>query len=302
MSKDDKFLQFPISALRLDQRPTDVAQATAHGRLVEILGYCIVDVGKNYIARHDDDEAEEMIEESPWKPSGKMTAHQRVVLCGMSILNVMFTDPSSRVQPKSYSDDHSVINRLSNGSKILRLRTDLYWNYRDSKNDWTWREFSILCAVYAGIGAKPSARLSYEYISALAAGYSRIHEMPHKLKMPMHIVRHTVRKLESRGLFKSLCANGRHTHYSHSLNLAELAESLIQREQAKLQSEKSKALESLRQRMADLKPKPSKKPLKPKTDAKRQASHSQGNGKPGEYNTELARQEVLRALESQNDN
>jgi hypothetical protein len=97
------------------------------------------------------------------------------------------------------------------------------------------------------------ARLSYEYIGALAAGYSRIADLPHNLVTPMHKVRHTVRKLESRGLLFSLCANGRHTSYSHSLDHQELADAIVFKETERQQSPKSKALESLRQRLSKMK-------------------------------------------------
>jgi hypothetical protein len=253
MSKSDKFFQFPVSALRMRQCPTAVDEIEAKQRLREILGFCIVEVGRGYIEGHDEGEVDDVVERSPWKPSGSTTKYQDAVLCGMAVLNVGFNDPSTTILPNAYKAEHKVIDGLSSGSKILRLRTDLYWDYCDGKNDWTWREFSILCAVYAGIGAKPLARLSYEYIGALAAGYSRIADLPHNLVTPMHKVRHTVRKLESRGLLFSLCANGRHTSYSHSLDHQELADAIVFKETERQQSPKSKALESLRQRLSKMK-------------------------------------------------
>jgi hypothetical protein len=298
MSRDDKFFQFPVAALRLDASPLDVDRNQAVERLDEIQGYCIVDVGKNFIAKHDEEEVDRIIDNSAWTPDGKLTAHQKDVLCGMAVLDVSFKDAEAKVHKFSFADEYKLIDRLSGGSKILRLRTDLYWSYRDNKNDWTWREFSILCGIYAGIGAKPSAQLSYQYIGALAAGYSRLADLPSQYAMPMHVVRHTVRKLESRSFVRSLCANGRHTHYSKSQNITELAESLFIREKQKIQSEKAAALESLRQRMAGLKPKPSKKPPKPAGDVKREMSHPGSNGKSlnSEHATELRRQEIINAL------
>ncbi len=309
MSKSDKFFQFPVSALRMNCNPLDVEWLRAKTRLNAILNYCIVEVGRSHIQKGDEDAIERTIEDSRWTPAGTLTKHQRAVIVGLAVLNVSFENDDASVSRNECADDHKVIESSASGSKILRIRADLFWNYWKQENDWTWREFSICCGLYAGIGAKPSAQLSYQYISALAAGYSRIADMPEHYGMPMHIVRHTVRKLEGRSLVYSLCANGRHTHYSKSLDHSTLASQLVLKETKRLQTEKSKALESLRQQMADLKPKPTNKPPKPQGRDSQRISHSQSNGKPhngthvsDERQTEIARQEVLRALGGQNDN
>jgi hypothetical protein len=111
---------------------------------------------------------------------------------------------------------HESINQLNGGNMFVRLRHDIFWSV--NRSEMSWREWSILCGVYAMLGSRPMVKLSYETLNALALGYNGKQTIPfndftnHKLTDRQ--TQTTVHRLKSRGLFSRASANLRNYYYS----------------------------------------------------------------------------------------
>lgn len=258
MSKNDKYFQFPIAALRtIGTRKKkscllNVDRDEANKNLDSIIEFCVVDAGRKFVARHNSDAVENMIrrqvESCGYKLDG--SEHAMHVVVGLDVCGVQHG--SASITRTTYFDRCHWIQGLSS-SKQVRLRADLLWDYRASKNDWTWREFAILCGVYAGIGRHSSQRLSFEYIGALASGYSRLQDAKQNVELPArHLIRYTVQALERRGLFTSLSPNRRHVYYSNNLDVSGLSKVLVDRKLASAKTQRQAAQQELENRIKEI--------------------------------------------------
>ena len=234
MSKDDKFFQFPISALQLGKPLEEVTSEDAMSRLKEILAYSVVEAGIKFLKSKDSAAVEAVLDRSSVRfPYRKLTVHEKHVILGMDVCNV--TISGGYVQKETYLEESNSIRQLVGGGKQLRLRTDIFWQYHrtieEGTKDIEWRDFATLCAVNAGIGAHHSSQLSFDYIGCMSIGYSSLANATSAGRRDLiplrHKTRYTVRSLSRRGWFVYLSPNGRHNFYSNSLNESELAKYMI---------------------------------------------------------------------------
>lgn len=234
MSKDDAYCQFPISLLQAGVPLDKVSRNQKYSLINDIVSISAYEAGRKAIENGniDDDRIEdEFLEFDIDDP----TDDQRYQVAGDITLGLIIREPS---------EEFSLIKKLERpgGKKLARIKLNLALEARDSDH-WTWRDFAILCGVYAGIGARKQSQLSFEYIGILASGYSSKDNLLaySKIKAPSrHIVRYSVRKLAARNLFAYACPDVRHNYYANSCSSEGLQERLI--EEAKRNIEKSKGV------------------------------------------------------------
>ncbi len=246
MSQSDKFFQFPVSALQTSKLLTDVDDEEMSRRCYDIISYGLISVGMKL----DQEERTSLAENHPEYEVG-LEDWQAAVMAGASVLEIGVTGATS----ESRFEKFRRINMQATGSKFLRLRKDILFEFAELTNGMHWREFSILCGVLCGIGAHQHVRLSYDYITVLAAGYSSSAQAT-KAKAKLvdrHVVRYTVHKLVDRGLFAMVAPNRRHNVYSVALNMKALADQLVSRAAKQLQRDSTTASLSVQSRIAELK-------------------------------------------------
>jgi hypothetical protein len=130
---------------------------------------------------------------------------------------------------------------------LVRIRADLWWKtFTPAQFDHplSLREFSVLCAVYAGIGSKPYAKLTHMRIRRLASGcperddkrYLSMACDPSSGYITARMVRTTLDVLEANGFFAKFTYNRGECFYSHKLTRAKLEEMVEKRKLRKLQT------------------------------------------------------------------
>ncbi len=235
MSKFNKYFQFPIAALRLDKPIDQVTQKEQETRLRQIVDFCIIEVGRAVVSRDREEVVREICERYLTQQSLSVDVtdlDQRIWICGAATLKVKVETGLTNAHMESWN----AINELatSGGKKQVRLRADFLWEGIEGK--WDWRTLATLCAVYSGIGSAPMVRLSFNYISILALGFSSKSELLAKkqssLLLPLHKTRWTVNALFDRGLFAKASPNRRHMWYSNSMDLLGLANALVKQKRS----------------------------------------------------------------------
>lgn len=153
----------------------------------------------------------------------------------------------------------SLVGRF--GHSRVSINTTYFWECNESYATLDWREFSILCGVYAAIGRDPAKCIKYDRIAAMAAGFSSERELDAANKefgwkvktYTRKQVRDTVAKLERRNFFLTASPDGRRKYYTTQLRPFErLAAYLVKaaREREKRnaelsQSERTKYIQQL---------------------------------------------------------
>jgi hypothetical protein len=227
--RDGKYFQFPIRALRVGCRLDTVTRQQAFQVFDDAIEYAAwqlaIDLKPDdeerldvladaYLARHDADDADD--------------ADVRAVAAACEVLGIK---PSrlSKKTVRQFRDSWQTIQRIPGAGLLVRVRSDLMWEFRDS---WAFRDAAILCGVYAGIGDATYRQLTYERIQILALGYASGAELKqHSARLPMiseRMMAYWLGKLERRGLFQCATPNGKFKFYSHRLSESEMVEVLAQ--------------------------------------------------------------------------
>jgi len=246
MSKDDNYFQFPVTALQMNKLLGDVTDEELSVRCYDVISYSLISTGMKF-------REEDRIGLAQKHPEYKedLEDWQVAVMAGAWKIGVSVTGATL----VSRFEKFRRINTHPASTKFLRLRKELMFEFAELTNGMHWREFSILCGVLAGIGAHQHARLSYDYITVLAAGYSSIAQAK-KAKAKLadrHVIRYTVHKLVERGLFAMVALNKRHNVYSVALNMSALADQLVARASKQIQRDTTTASMSVQARIAELK-------------------------------------------------
>jgi len=117
----------------------------------------------------------------------------------------------------------------------VRIRSELVFEARD-KNGISYREFSILCAIYSCIGAKKyPVRITREQIQRRMLGYKTQSVMQAEIgkridgakPLTTRQINYTLDRLDERQFFARARANKRQTYYSHRLSQEQLEEKLV---------------------------------------------------------------------------
>jgi hypothetical protein len=232
VSKDSTYFQFPLPCL-------------AYGgpdhkeRLRAVIDWCIVDRANTLQAKHTKTELKTMVKEisNSSLPGGfdqnslehlaNVTARKTLCVCG--------GNTHSTIQTAAAVNSFLTGVAVKHGrSPNVRVRNDLLWDC--IKGDMAWRDFSVLCAVYAVIGAKEyPVIITRQRIIAGALGYKSASLMTPELLLerkdgaqPLteNQVRRTLDELERRSLFTRMQASKRKVYFSNRMTRAEMAEQI----------------------------------------------------------------------------
>lgn len=225
MGTEDVYFQFPIRALNMGKKIDKVTEDEAHSRHQQIIDYCLVDYGtKNSVKagrEHANQVASNRIANQgityKYNPKKPLTVPQQAaVFLAADRLRVVWPT-GIEVDLSSIYELHSFINGFKGGNMQVRLRRDLFWDLNEKKLDW--RDWTILCGIYAMLGGHPlKVRICYSQINALALGFNSVTQIGGKLKeltLTPRQTQITVDKLNRRNLFSKYSINGRHNWYSH---------------------------------------------------------------------------------------
>ena len=214
MAQEDAYYQFPIRALNMGKKIDKATQDEALNRWVEICHYCLVDYGKVNFAKAGEDHGYEVARwysesEGCQTSCNPHTRKNAEVLFAAERLKVrLHSDPAVSIKA------HRIIQDLSGGNMHVRLRRDIFWDI----TGMGWREWSILCGIYAMLGNRTKVQLCYKQINALSLGFNSVTQIGSKLKeltLTPRQTQITVDALARRNLFSKFSINGRHKWYSH---------------------------------------------------------------------------------------
>ncbi len=231
--RDGGFLQFPLCALRFEPHEE---------QLDAIINYATVLAGRG-IARQLGAEGRNQQERAlrdEGLPTGmKMAAPLHFEACiGARLLQL--TIPWTPVVVKSYEvldqfarDTHGACGK----GPLVRMRCGFVFDARGGKI--SYREFSVLCAIYSVIGSKPNpVRITARTIAIRSRGFRSIddwrlngdHQKP---LLSDRQIRHTAVGLHQRGFFAMATPGRRATYYSHRLTQRALEDALVRGEKRK---------------------------------------------------------------------
>lgn len=245
MSKDENeknYFQFPIAFLHHDKRLEDVSHEEKRQRLNEIQMHSVAYLAGTY---DEDDEADR-------KRAERIEDMQDIICEGWDHAAILLAADTLGVrvtqlgQIETYDPDF--------GRKQVRLRADIFRDYqRYSK--MSWREFAVLCSIYAAIGNKEMVPLSYDRIRSMAMGFTGTTEWKNlqsddDKRLTWRKTQLTVGRLEERGCFVRASPNKKHNYYSHSLDTDELMEKVAEQEiKKKVRVQRAKRDRDLRERI-----------------------------------------------------
>ena len=228
-----KYFQFPLCGMAYG--------ADFKTRLRDIVGYCCVHVGEVLGSRMTLDVRLMKAEEASLIGDDSICFNEEndkeiAVLIGAAELDIKFRDVNSFVNRWSKIDAYKTTFEIMNGRDAdVRIATELLTEtFRDA--GLTYREFSVLCAIYSCIGIKNyPVRITRSQIQCRQLGYKTQAIMKEELHMredgatPLTLrqINYTVDALHERNFFSRARANKRETYYSHRLTKDELHKKLI---------------------------------------------------------------------------
>lgn len=229
----DTYFQFPLCLLAYGKG--------VHTRLNDLVSFCCVETGKIIAKQNPQEEclieADEKASQMGCKFKGYARENKKQVaaLLGADLLKVQFSDVEIIVDEWERMDVHRFHFEKVHGCDVkVRISTVFLW---DTKNSgMSYREFSVLCAIYSCIGSKNHpVRITREMIQSRQLGYKshRIKEMELSKRLdgsqPLshRQIGYTVDALHERGFFSRARANKRQTYYSNKLTHNEMEERLL---------------------------------------------------------------------------
>lgn len=260
MSRDDSFFQFPVAAIYTGKHPDHVTDDEQHRYVQRIINYCLHSLAESANDR-DVGEVEETAVgycERMGLPRPKSRAHQRAYHAAVT-LDINF--PSASILDLLPRDYNEIASRAY-GNKQVRIRSDLLWSANN--HEFSWREFSILCGVLAGVGAKPFHRLSFDYIATMSYGVSNFGERGQLIgddcQLTRRQVRYTIEKLDRRNIFRRASPDGRRMYYTVRMAQDELMNALAKSLAAKCKPKGSQrsATEAIRRVASQMAPRGTK--------------------------------------------
>ena len=222
MAKEDVYFQFPIRALNMGKNIDEVTEDEALIRWHQILDYCLVDFGtKNSVKAGSDHVAQvasDYIENNGLSCLGNRSEiEESLVFFAADRLGITWSKGVA-VNVSHIYKNHGIINQQTGGNMQVRLRTDIFWDLNKKKLDW--RDWTILCGIYAMLGGHPSkVQICYSQINALALGFDSVKSIGKQRLSQLRIsdrkTQITTDKLKRRLLFSKASINYRHLWYSH---------------------------------------------------------------------------------------
>jgi len=229
----ENYLQFPLCALAYG--------AEVKPRLENLIGYGFVEAGHVLLNRLTGDVRALKIDELsrlPKLPTGtnlKKDDHVAALL-GSRQIGITFGYMPGVMEEwqtlRSFRWDYEKVNERD---VEVRIAKDLVFETRDNRG-MSYREFSVLAALYSSIGAKKyPVRITRDRIQCRQLGYKSPAimqvELPKRTDgakpLSLHQINYTLNALHERRFFARARANERQTFYSHRMTQEQLEEALI---------------------------------------------------------------------------
>lgn len=159
------------------------------------------------------------------------------ILKGMKRLNLFRGDmPSMVAQADAVQCFLNNMQNIHGKHAYVAMREDFVWE-QIKKSGLSWREFSVLAAVYSFIGKRKCAYITRSVIQHRALGYKTAAmmqaEMPSRkdgdTAMTIRQINYTLDRLHERKLFARVRKDPWHTFYSNRLDDGELETKLLGR-------------------------------------------------------------------------
>jgi hypothetical protein len=104
---------------------------------------------------------------------------------------------------------------------LVRIRADIFDDALSG--EFKFRDFTVLCGVYAVLGGKQYAKISRERITAAAMGFKSAGIVtPDCVPLTTQQLRDSLDRLETSGMITRFCPNRRHAYYSNRLSVESL--------------------------------------------------------------------------------
>lgn len=236
----EHYFQFPISALSFGLNKESGWYALLDWAcweygikvLVNTPDHIVIAEVNAYLAQHKECSA-----------NPKLPAHRALVL-GLARLHVR---ASGTIHKRLENAQEVRTHCAAAPYPLVRIRADIWWKAftpESSDAPISFREFVVLCAVYAGIGSKPYAKLSHKYLRCLASGFPKWKDFISKQKessskslfLSARQIRTTLDALEANGFFAKFTYNRGECFYSHKLKRSELVTMIEKRKLRKLET------------------------------------------------------------------
>jgi hypothetical protein len=209
-------------------------------RMHYVTAWCAFEVGREMYGSMDNEQTNDKIAQIPEEklPSGfnrAYTDHERLVL-GMSSLRMQ--GGSANHMAKQAAEVQQFINERAakyGKDSWTSLKSELVWEIINNSGI-SWREFSVLAAIYSFVGKRESAYITRSVIQQRALGYKTAAmmkaEMKHRqdgIKKPMTNAQtnYTLDRLHERRFFARVRRDHWHTYYSTRLTQEELEAKLL---------------------------------------------------------------------------
>ena len=229
----EHYIQFPLCALAYgaEMRP----------RLEALIGYGCVGAGHVLLNRLTGDVRALKIAELsrlPKLPTGTnlKKADHVAALLGEHQIKIQIHDLPTLVKRWDDLRTFRYSYEVSHGRDVeVRVEKKLVFETRDNQG-MSYREFSVLAALYSSIGAKGyPVRVTRDRIQCRQLGYKSpaimATELPKRTDgakpLSLHQINHTLNALHERRFFARARANERQTFYSHRMSQAQLEQALI---------------------------------------------------------------------------
>lgn len=236
----ENYFQFPISALSFGM--------FRESRWNDVLHLACWDYGRKAIEKTPHSvvttEVEQYLVKHPECTGNSKLSDHRELLFGCSRLHVVkFGSIHNALSDARQVRDHCAATPYP----LVRIRTDLWWKTFTPESDSapiSFREFAVLCAVYAGIGSKPYSKLSHKYLRIRAAGYVTWEDFirnqkltsPNSIFLSARQIRTTLDALEANHFFAKFTYNRGECFYSNKSTHSELSSMIEKRKLRKLET------------------------------------------------------------------
>lgn len=229
MTSSKKFFRFPLRCLKLDK---SLHEVTEKDRLV-VLSRCLnlhlhhamkkIDPEGDHIAEAADEEAAE----NDYTTTNSEWSDDEIRLLYASKLSGV--RHGQKHLPTLLRQIEKAVAEFGSGSFVV-VPAELFW---EAVRTWNFREFAVLCSVWAAIGQATYRRVSFDKIIRGSLGYGKADDYAKLLNQVQPLtrqqVRATVDRLERRKFFSRCPVNRRHTAYSKRLGLTELIHAVAER-------------------------------------------------------------------------
>jgi hypothetical protein len=231
---DNSYFQFPLCALSFGQ--------TVNARLNAILDYSVVEAGQKLFQKLTAEQQREFLRGknvSRTNPNGLNPRDWRqcAACYGANIIGVTYYGINSIIERHGQLRKFVADYEGRHGrDALVRIKKDWLFDARDG-HGISYREFSVLCAIYSAIGDKELAIITRERIRRCALGYRTAAIMQAELAkrtdnvqlLTERQLRDTIARLHHNKFFARCTVARRITYYSIRLDNEAMRKKVVER-------------------------------------------------------------------------